>query len=296
MIRKFTGIMPALLTPYDEEGNILKKSVFALVDRLIAQGADGFYIVGATGEGVVLSLKQRITMVEYTMEAIHGRVKAIVHTGSINPDEAVELTRHAEQAGADAVSAVPPSYYFKYNNAETVEYYKRLAGATSLPFLMYATPALSTEGVNDIINELIKVENFIGLKDTRANYFEMWKLREQHGDSINIINGPDETLLCGLTMGADAGIGTTYNLMQDLFGALYKAFLAKDIILAQRYQTKINRVIKTLLDNNALRACKEYLTAKGIDMGITRFPRARRSQDEINAMVRTIDTQLALPL
>ncbi len=296
MIRKFTGIMPALLTPYDEEGNILKKSVQALVDRLIDQGADGFYITGASGEGVVLSLSQRITMVEYAMEAIHGRAKAIIHTGSINPDEAVELTRQAEQAGADAVSAVPPSYYFKYDTYETVEYYKRLAGATSLPLLMYATPALSTEGINDIISQLLQVDNIIGLKDTRANYFEMWKLREAHGDNINIINGPDETLLCGLAMGADAGIGTTYNLMQDLFGALYKAFQAKDIALAQRYQTKINRVIRTLIENNALRACKEYLTAKGIDMGITRFPRARRSQDEIDAMVRKVDALLALPL
>ena len=106
---KFTGIMPALLTPLDKDGKVIKSAVKDMVDYMIAANVDGFYAVGGTGEGVLLTLEQRKMMAQAAIEAAAGRAKVIVHTGAINCDEVMELTRFATAAGADGISSVPPS-------------------------------------------------------------------------------------------------------------------------------------------------------------------------------------------
>ncbi|MBQ6474027.1 MAG: dihydrodipicolinate synthase family protein [Victivallales bacterium] len=296
MKRKFTGVMPALLTPFDAKGTILKDSVKALVDRLIGQGARGFYLCGSTGEGPILSARQRMTMAEYAIEAIAGRADAIVHTGSINQAEVLELTCHAEQIGATAVSSVPPCFYFNYSLAEIIDYYRRMAEHTSLPVILYATSMFKGVDVNAVVKELTRIPNVIGIKDTRAAYYDMWKLREECGPELNIINGPDESLACGLMMGADAGIGSTYNVMEDLYCGLYDSFQNQDIPLVQRYQTKINRVIRAILSHGLFASLKTYLSAQGIDMGVQAFPARQVSDDEAKAIVREMDELLARPL
>ncbi len=296
MKRKFTGVMPALLTPFDSNGTILKASVKALIDRLIGQGARGFYLCGSTGEGPILSARQRMTMAEIAIEAIDGRADAIVHTGSINQAEVLELTRHAEEIGATAVSSVPPCFYYKHSVAEIIDYYKCLAEHTSLPVILYATSVFQGLDVNTVVKELTMIPNVIGIKDTRAAYYEMWKLREDCGPELNIINGPDESLACGLMMGADAGIGSTYNVMEDLYCGLYDAFQKRDIPLVQRHQTKINRVIRAILSHGLFASLKTYLSSKGIDMGVQAFPAKQVSADEAKAIVREMDDLLARPL
>lgn len=96
---KFTGIMPAILTPMDAGGKIIVPAVQKMVDQMLAAGVDGFYTVGATGEGVLISLEQRKAMTQAVIDAVAGRGKVIVHTGAINCSEVMELTRFATAAG-----------------------------------------------------------------------------------------------------------------------------------------------------------------------------------------------------
>ncbi len=273
--KKFTGVMSALVTPFDAMDKINKRAVKALVEYQLASGIGGFYLCGSTGEGVVMTSAQRKEMCETVLEANAGRGKIIVQTGSINCEESFELARHATQAGADGISSVPPSFYYRYTRSEIIDYYKRLAGNTSLPLLLYAVPLLAVGNVTEIIEKLLSVENVIGLKDTRADFFEMWKLSQlNHGD-INIINGPDECLLCGLAMGADGGIGATYNVMPELFSELYRCFASKDFFAAQVLQGRINRIIQVLL-SHAKSSCvgtvKLTLRLRGLDVGTQRYP------------------------
>ena len=102
---KFTGIMPAMLTPLDSNGKVIKSAVKAMADNMIAAGVDGFYAVGGTGEGVLLTLEQRKAMAEAVIEAVDHRAKVIVHTGAINSLEVLEFTRFATAAGADGIIA-----------------------------------------------------------------------------------------------------------------------------------------------------------------------------------------------
>lgn len=279
----FSGIMPALLTPFDREGRIKRETVKKLVDWQLSAGAVGFYVCGGTGEGVMLSTKQRMEMLECVLEANAGRGKIIVHTGAINPDDAFELTRHATRVGADGVSSVPPDFYFSYSAAEIIDFYTRLAGNTTLPLLAYATGKTASLDMYGITSELMKLDNVIGVKDTRANYYQMWRLKQINGGNINVINGPDESLICGLTMGADGGIGSTYNVMPEKYVELYRRFRAGDLNGALEMQSEINRIIGVLLKHsggNVIRTVKCSLELSGWDMGLAAYPASALSDAE----------------
>lgn len=289
---RFKGVMPALLTPYDADGCVNKETVRRLVSWQLERGAMGFYVCGSTGEGPVISASVRKAMLEEVLGTVQGRVPVIAHVGSINCDEGIELARHAEAAGANGVSSVPPNFYFEYKEQEIVDYYTRLAESTSLPFILYAVPRMANIDINSMLADLLKVPNIVGLKDTRAQYFNMWKLRQLNGGDINIINGPDEMLICGLTMGADGGIGSTYNIMPDWFANLYNQFVAGNFAAAQEQQNKINKVIEILLRWGCLRSLKTYLTAKGFPMGPTVFPQRQLTCEEASLMIAEIDAVL----
>ena len=271
---KFTGIMPALLTPLDKDGKVIKSAVKDMVEYMIAANVDGFYAVGGTGEGVLLTLEQRKMMAQAAIEAAAGRAKVIVHTGAINCDEVMELTRFATAAGADGISSVPPSIYFPNSMDEVLRFYRSIAGNTHLPILIYANHTGAGINMNALMSELLKIDNIAGAKDTRANYFAMWQLKQLNNGDINIINGPDESLLCGLSMGADGGIGCTYAAMPELYVDLYRNFKAGDFARAQEIQNRINKVIAAMgkfVEGNIIQTTKELMRLKGFEPGAATF-------------------------
>ena len=119
---KFEGIMPALITPLDADERINVKVLNALLENLIEKGADGFYIGGATGEGLKLRTEERMILAEESIKTIKGRVPSIIQVASMNFNDAVALTKHAEKIGADAVSATPP-LFFQYDEDDVYIYY-----------------------------------------------------------------------------------------------------------------------------------------------------------------------------
>ena len=210
---KFEGIMPALITPLEKDGKTVNEKVAReLIESLLSQGADGFYVLGSTGEGLLLTEEERRKMCEITVSQVNGRKPVICHIAAMNFEEAIRLTKHAEQAGADAVSAIPP-VFFAYGQNEIYDYYKTLATSSNLPFIVYNHVSVGGGMTAETVAKLYEIDNVTGVKWTLYNYYDMLRLKEMTHGEINIINGPDELLLSGLSMGADAGIGTTYNVM-----------------------------------------------------------------------------------
>lgn len=284
---KFSGIMPALITPFDSEGRLLSGTVKRLMDYELSGGVNGFYICGSTGEGPVLDVKTRIEMSETVCEHCAGRGAVIEHIGSPNFSDVLKLARHSDSSPVDAVSSLAPNFYFKYSDDEIVDYYKAIAQETSKPLLVYATGMLNTGTLEKLIERLMKIPNIIGLKYTLPDYYLMSKLRMLNGGDINIINGPDEMLLCGLSMGAQGGIGSTYNVMPDWFSQLYAAFAGGNIDSARELQFKINRVIDALLrwgNTNIIRSIKAVLQMKGFETGTAAFPARGYTDCELEKM------------
>ena len=284
----FKGAFPALVSPVDDVGKVKKESVKKMVDFDIEHGVKGFYVCGSTGEGLAMEEIERERMVEYTIEAADGRVPVIAQVGALSFLSAERLAKHAKKAGAAAVSSIPP-IYFKYDEDEYVDYYKRLTVASELPVLLYAVVAAGNMPSVDLIRRELEIPGVIGLKWTYMNYYVLQQLKQLNGGNVNVINGFDECLLCGLSMGADAGIGSTYNLMPGIYVKLYEAFQAGDIKEAQRLQFAANKVITILLKHNCVPAIKALLNRRGFDAGNCLYPMKRLSDEETDAMCRELE-------
>ena len=276
---RFRGIMPALASPLEDTGYVKEDTLRALVRYLIPTGITGFYLCGATGEGVVMKSESRKILAEIVVEESRGKVSVIDHIGAVDLRTAVDLALHAATAGVDAISSVPP-FFYGYGEDEILSYYRALAEACDLPLIVYASPLVSAQITADLVSKLLVMPNVIGVKFTSYNYFEMRRIKELNGGDINVLNGPDETLLCGLAMGADGGIGTTYNLMPRVFVKIYEAFRRGDMSAAQENQFKANRLIAVLLKYGVLASMKEMLSIMGFDAGFCTFPLKRLTADE----------------
>lgn len=269
---KFQGIMPALVTPFHKDNRTVNEDATKkLLDKLMEQGANGFYILGATGEGLVMSREERERMCQISIDHIAKRVPSIIHIASMNFQEAVALAKHAERAGADAIAAVPPSV-FHYDEDDIFEYYKALAASVNIPLIIYYFPGAQKDMSAKLIARIFEIDNVTGVKWSSHDFFEMMKLKEMTHGEMNIINGPDELLVSGLAAGADAGVGSTYNVMLPEFLKIYDLFKKGEKEKALELQLKVNKVISLMIKNEVIPSVKYAVGLMGIDVGEATFP------------------------
>ena len=276
---KFSGVMPALVSPLDANENINIPVLNQLLNDLLAKGADGFYLCGATGEGIAVSPEQRMILAEEAIKTVKGRKPCIVQVASGNFEDAIRLAKHAEKAGAAAISATPP-LFFSYDKDDVYHYYKKLADAVSIPMMIYYNPAAGFHINADIAAKMFEIDNVTAIKWTSSDYYQMMRLKDITNGEMNIINGPDEMLLMGLAAGADGGIGTTYNFMFDIIRGIYDNFMKGDLAAAREYQTRAIRIISVLLSYKIIPAAKAVLEAQGYAVGNATFPMKRYSEAE----------------
>lgn len=276
---KFKGVMSALVSCIDENENVKEDSMRRLMNWHLKEGFSGFYLTGGTGEGPLLQKETRKRIVEIAKDEAGDRCDLIAHVGAIDLKTAVELAKHAGEVGMDAISSVPP-FFVRYDEAQIADYYKALSDASGLPVLMYASPLAGVNITWDMVDRLMDIPNMIGLKWTSFDYFTMHRIKALRGGNINVINGPDECLLCGLTMGADGGIGATYNVMPKLFTRIYNSFQAGNLADAQEAQFKANRLIEVLLKFGVVVGVKDMLEMIGFDCGYQVYPQKRFTAEE----------------
>ncbi len=281
---KFKGIMPALISPIDEKEKINLPVLNQLLNDLLAKGADGFYLCGATGEGLALATEQRMVLAEEALKTVGGRKPCIVQVAAGNFDDAIRLAKHAEKTGAAAISATPP-LFFSYDKDDVYNYYKTLADAVSIPMMIYYNPAAGFHINADIAAKMFEIDNVTAIKWTSSDYYQMMRLKDLTHGEMNIINGPDEMLLMGLAAGADGGIGTTYNFMFDIIRGIYDNFMAGNLEKAREYQIRATRIISVLLSYKIIPAAKAVLEAQGYAVGNATYPMKRYSDAEKATLV-----------
>ena len=271
--------MSALVSCIDENENVKEDSMRRLMNWHLKEGFSGFYLTGGTGEGPLLQKETRKRIVEIAKDEAGDRCHLIAHVGAIDLKTAVELAKHAGEVGMDAISSVPP-FFVHYGEAQIADYYKALSDASGLPILMYASPLAGVNITWDMVDRLMEIPNMIGLKWTNYDYFTMHRIKALRGGNINVINGPDECLLCGLSMGADGGIGATYNLMPKLFTRIYNSFKSGNLADAQEAQFKANRLIEILIKFGVVVGIKDALEMLGFDCGYQVYPQKRFTAEE----------------
>ena len=276
----FTGIMPALVTPLNRDETINEDSARRLMRWHMDCGVDGFYVCGATGEGPVVAPEQRMRLAEIAVEETRARgSRAIIHVGAVDLATGKRLARHAGEIGADAISSVPP-FFFGYGEKEIAQYYAALAEAAELPLIMYCSPLAGVNITCEMVDRFLDIPHAIGVKWTSFDYYTMHRIKALRGGDVNVLNGPDECLICGLSMGADGGIGSTYNIMPRVIRSVYDHFRAGDIAAAQQAQFKANRLIEIVLRFGVQPAIKEILGRLGYNCGYCVYPQKRLSDEE----------------
>ena len=282
---RFQGIMPALVTPLDADERINVPVLHKLLNYFVEQGADGFYIGGATGEGLALRTEERMILAEESVKAVAHRKPCIVQIAATDFNDALLLAKQAESCGADAISATPP-LFFGYDNEGVYQYYKALANAVHIPVMIYYNPNAGFHVTAEFAARCYEVDNITAIKWTRSTYDEMMRLRDLTQGGMNILNGPDEMLLMGLNAGADGGIGTTYNFMLDRYKEIYRAFHAGEIDHAREVQIAADRVIKAVCNYDLIPATKALVEEMGFDVGNATFPMTRYNAEQKKEIVK----------
>ena len=262
-MEKYKGIFTALLTPFDSDNKVNIRELKKLVNFNLDKGVKGFYVGGSTAEAFLLSANERKQIMEAVKNAAPNAT-LIAHIGSINEGEAADLALRAKELGYDAVSSVAP-FYYKFTFEEIKNYYLRLADTAELPMIVYHFPNFS--GVNMGLNEIgqfLGDKRFVGIKYTSNDFFTMERCKFNFPKKI-VYNGFDEMFLAGLSMGADGGIGSTYNFMANKFVEIKRLFDEGKTESAQAIQKQANRIITVLCQIGVMQAEKEVLNQLGFD-------------------------------
>ena len=211
--------------------------------------------------------------------AVAPNHRLIAHIGSLNEAEALILSLHARELGYDAISSVSP-FYYKFTFAEIRDYYFRLAEHSGMPMIIYHFPAFTgvSLGVKEI-GTFLDREEFIGMKFTSNDFFTLEQVRAAFPNKL-IYNGYDEMFLAGLSMGADGGVGSTYNCMADKFVKIQTLFRESRIAEAQALQREANRIITILCQIGVMQTEKEVLNQLGIPFGTCRKPFGEPTEEQ----------------
>lgn len=267
---KFDGVHSAIFSVYDKEMNVIKDTVNKMVEYQLNGGLKGFYVGGNTGECLTLPTKTRKQMLETVVDANNGRGLIMAHVGAGHLCEVLELLDHANNQKIDAVASLPPSLQKYYNAEEIIEFYKMLADKSKYPVYAYVTPVLNCD-LTWFAEQVAKIDNIAGIKISIPDYYSFGKITRINGGSLNVLNGPDETMICGLSRGADGAIGTTYNIVPKLAVEVYNAFKSGNMELARQKQDQLNSVIDIFIGHN-IGYWKAGLSVMGFDMGYTVAP------------------------
>ncbi len=234
----FRGSFTALVTPF-KNGSLDEKAFRDIVEWQIGEGTNGLVPVGTTGESPTLSHAEHNRVVEWCTDQAKRRVPVIAGAGSNSTAEAIELARHAEAAGADAVLVVTP-YYNKPTQEGLYQHFKAINDAIGIPIIIYNIPARSVIDMSvDTMKRLFELKNIAGVKDATANMTRVSQQRAAVGPDFNQLSGEDITALGFMAHGGHGCISVTSNVAPRLCAEFQGACLRGDYAAALKLQDKL---------------------------------------------------------
>ena len=278
-MKKLEGVVSALVTPFDDGDNIREDSIRRIINYNLKNGVSGFYVCGSTGESLLLTLDERKRILEIVKDEVKDRAFIIANIGCMGTKFSIELAKHAEETGVDAISSFPPIYY-KFSFDEIKEYYFDIADSVNVPLIIYYIPSFTNVEMSlENFSELLEHKNIMGVKFTSMNLFMLERIKALSNKTI--FNGFDEVFLGGLSLGADGMIGSTCNIVPAIIRGIYDSFRSKEMEKAYIYQQKLNEIINDIKDFGIIPATKAILSLIGIECGKPRKPFKALGKEEI---------------
>ena len=266
-----TGYIPDLPTPFDENGRVDMDAFARLCERQIAASVSAIVVCETAGEASTLSPDEQHTIIRTAVEIGRGRARVIAGAGANSTSKAIELTRGAEAAGADAVLSVVP-YYNKPMQDGIRAHFEAIAGATGLPIILHDNPPRTVrELANDTLVRLAEARQFVGLRDGSGDVGRPMGVSTRLPPGFRLLSGDDATALAYIAAGGDGCMSTVSNVTPDLCRVIYSS-LRQGRLQTARYLQKRLLPLEACLSRDHPAALKYALSLLGLIDPATRLP------------------------
>jgi 4-hydroxy-tetrahydrodipicolinate synthase len=288
-----TGYIPDLPTPFDEDGATDLAALATLCERQIAAGVSAIVVGETAGEASTLTPAEHSAIIRAAVETARGRVRIIAGAGSNSTSQAIELTRRAIAAGADAILSVVP-YYNKPMQAGMIRHFQAIADSTDLPIILHDIPSRTLRELSDdTLARLAECRQFIGLRDGTGDIARPLRLRSLLPPEFRLLSGDDATALAFLVHGGDGCISTVSNIAPLLCQAIFSSCQHGHLQSARHLQSRL-APLTTALSKESPAALKYALSLLGLMRPNTRLPiveLAEAAKAEVASAITGIDDE-----
>jgi len=267
----FTGSGVALITPFDENGEVNYSRLREILEFHVINHTDAIIVTGTTGEGSTLNDEEKISVIEFTVNIINNRIPVIAGTGSNDTRHAAEFSKRVEKLGVDGLLVVTP-YYNKGNENGIYEHYKAIAEGVKIPVILYNVP--SRTGVNlsiPLLKRLAQIENITALKEASGNISYVAEVAREVPE-LDIYSGNDDMVVPVLSLGGKGVISVSANIIPDISHNMTVSFLKGDVKKARELQLKYNDLVNALFLETNPASIKEAMNFLGYEVGNCRLP------------------------
>ncbi len=266
------GILPALVTPFTEDGkSVDEERLRALINHCIGLGVHGVVPCGTTGEFVNMTFEEKKLVIKTVIDEVNGRVPVVAGTGASGTAEAVEMTKYAKDVGADAALIVTP-FYLKPADRGIYEHYYTIATAVDLPIILYNIPQCTGLPLPwQMVEDLAQVPNVVGVKDSSGQLSFILAVLEKVRDKINVLCGHDEVVIAGLAAGCSGAILASANVIGDVWVQIYNHVKKGELQQARELQYKVQKIARIIAGSGAV-GTKAALNMMKVKVGQVRQP------------------------
>jgi len=284
------GIIPALVTPLDKDGELLEQGLRDVLDYTINNGVHGVFVLGSSGEIYGLSDAQKRRVVEITVEHVNGRVPVYAGASEITTRDCIKTAHMVQEVGGVSALSVLTPYFMTPTQSELIDHYKAIAAETDLPILLYSNPGRTQVplALNTVV-ELAQVPNIVGVKDSAGNMTLTADYLREVPEDFAVIMGRDTLIYPALRMGAAGAIASTANIAPRLLAELYNAYVAGDDARALELQQRLSP-LRNLVDKATFPVVlKEGLRCAGVEAGYCFAPARELAPEYREPLQKAVD-------
>jgi len=284
------GLFTAMITPFDEKGEVDVESIADFVSFQVSKGTEGLYACGSTGLGPMLRPEERKAVAEEVIRVVHGRVPVVVQVGCADTATTVELAKHAEESGASAVASLTP-YYYKPGEKAVIKHFEAASRAVSIPLLAYNIPQFTGNSLGPgLVASLAEAGTISGIKDSSRDLLQLQDILASVPDDFVVMNGTEEYGLYAIMSGADGLVSGGASALPEAFKSMVAAQRKGDLKAASAAQQTILK-FKDLVKAGPISSYYEILRARGVECGSPRppfLPLEKKEADRIVGKLRDI--------
>lgn len=289
------GIITPILTPMNEDESINYVELENQINRLIEAGVHGIFFFGTNGEGYILSAEEKKKVLEVGIKAVNGRVPVYAGTGCVSTKDTIEMSKMAEDLGADVLSIITP-WFAAISQYELIKHYEAVAAAVKTPIVLYNIPARTNCSIApETVATLADIDNIVGAKDSSGNFNNMLNyIQKTRGKNFSILSGNDALILWCLLAGGVGGIAGCSNVYPKDIVGIYENFIKGDLEKANECQEKIGPLRAVFKYGNPNTVVKTAAELLGYPVGKCRAPFNYLPENGLNALKKCLEDYKAI--